>query len=119
MAGTLPLLTALPFVVLLLAIALAPLIAPHWWHHNRNKAIVCAIISLPVLAYLGLALGADGRHLLAEKAHEYIGFIVVIGALFVISGGIHVQGSLTGTPLVNTGLLGAGAVLANLIGTTG
>src|SRR5713101_2001702 len=82
--ASLPLITALPFVVLLLVIALTPLAAPGWWHQNRNKA-----------------------------------FIVVIGALFVVTGGIHIQGSLAGTPLVNTGMLGLGAVLANLLGTTG
>jgi len=116
---TLPLATALPFVVLLLAIALAPLLAPRWWHHNRNKALVAGIVALPVLVYFGFGLGLEGRHVLAEKAHEYAGFIVVIAALYVISGGIHIQGSLAGTPLVNTGMLGIGAVLANLAGTTG
>jgi Na+/H+ antiporter NhaD/arsenite permease-like protein len=115
----LPLVTALPFVVLLLVIALAPLLAPPQWHTNRNRAIIAAIISLPILLYLGVALGPEGRHVLAEKIHEYLGFIVVIGALFVISGGIHLQGSLSGTPLVNTGMLAIGAVLANLTGTTG
>jgi Na+/H+ antiporter NhaD/arsenite permease-like protein len=115
----LPLATALPFVVLLVTIALAPLLAPRWWHSNRNKALVAAVVSLPVLVYLGFGLGLEGRHLLAEKAYEYAGFIVVIAALFVVSGGIHIQGSLSGTPLVNTGMLGIGAVLANLTGTTG
>ena len=110
-----PLATALPFVVLLLAIALAPLLAPRWWHHNRNKALIAFVVAAPVLVYLGL----KAPHLLAEKVNEYVGFIVVIGALFVISGGIHIQGSLAGTPLVNTGVLGIGAVLANLTGTTG
>ena len=120
MLGTdLPLATALPFVVLLLVIALAPLLAPRWWHHNHNKALVAALVSLPVLVYVGGGMGDEGRHLLAEKAYEYAGFIVVIAALFVISGGIHIQGSLAGTPLVNTSLLGIGAVLANLTGTTG
>jgi Na+/H+ antiporter NhaD/arsenite permease-like protein len=120
MLGThIPLISALPFVLLLLAIALAPLIAPQWWHSNRNKTLVAAVVSLPTLVYLGLTLGDWGRMLLAEKAMEYVGFIVVIGALFVISGGIFIQGSLSGTPLVNTGVLGIGAVLANLVGTTG
>jgi Na+/H+ antiporter NhaD/arsenite permease-like protein len=120
MFGTqLPLISALPFVLLLLAIALAPLIAPQWWHANRNKTLVASVVSLPILVYLGLALGDWGKMLLAEKAIEYVGFIVVIGALFVISGGIVIQGSLSGTPLVNTGVLGIGAVLANLVGTTG
>src|SRR5204862_4952474 len=115
LAGELPLVTALPFVALLLAIALAPLAAPHWWHHNRNKALVALLVSAPILVYLGI----HAPELLHEKFHEYIGFIVVIGALFVVTGGIHIQGSLAGTPLVNTGMLGIGAVLANLLGTTG
>src|SRR5204863_9706731 len=53
------------------------------------------------------------------RFHEYQSFIVVIAALYVIAGGIHIEGSLAGTPLVNTGVLGLGAVLANLLGTTG
>ncbi|HYU28929.1 MAG TPA: sodium:proton antiporter [Gemmatimonadales bacterium] len=115
MAALLTLATALPFVVLLLAIALAPLVTPQWWHHNRNKAIVVFVVSVPILIYLGIA----APQVLIEKLHEYFGFIVVIGALFVITGGVHIQGSFSGTPLVNTGMLGLGAVLANLLGTTG
>src|SRR6266699_3396655 len=111
----LPLVTALPFVALLLVIALAPLAAPGWWHQNRNKALVVVFVSAPILVYLGI----HAPELLHEKFHEYIGFIVVIGALFVVTGGIHIQGSLAGTPLVNTGMLCIGAVLANLLGTTG
>jgi len=94
---------------------LAPLAAPRWWHSNRNKALVALLVSAPILVYLGI----HAPELLHEKFHEYLGFIVVIGALFVVTGGIHVQGSLAGTPLVNTGMLGLGAVLANLLGTTG
>jgi len=119
LGAQLPLASALPFVALLAAIALLPLVAPRWWHPNHNKTILAVAVSLPVLWHLGIALGDPGRAVLAEKLHEYVGFIVVIGALFVISGGIHVQGSLSGTPLVNTGMLGLGAVLANLLGTTG
>jgi Na+/H+ antiporter NhaD/arsenite permease-like protein len=66
-----------------------------------------------------MGMGETGRAVLGERAHEYFGFIVVIGALFVITGGIHIEGSLSGTPLVNTGVLGLGAVLANIVGTTG
>src|SRR6267378_81516 len=113
----LPLLTVLPFVAVLLVIALAPLVLPRWWHHNTNKALVAFLISIPVLVYLGRT--EIGRLLLLEKAHEYIGFIVVIGALFMITGGIHIEGSLAGTPLVNTAVLAIGAVLSNLLGTTG
>ena len=111
----LPLITALPFVALLLVIAFAPLAVPAWWHHNRNKALVALVIAAPILLYLG----RTAPELLQEKTQEYLGFIVVIGALYVIAGGIHIQGSLAGTPAVNTGVLGLGAVLANLLGTTG
>ena len=119
LGAQLPLVTALPFVALLLAIALLPLVAPHWWHQNRNKALVAAALSLPIVVYFWFDLGEPGRQALHEKFHEYLSFIVVIGALFVITGGIHIQGSLAGTPLVNTGVLGIGAVLANVLGTTG
>ena len=119
LGAQLPLASALPFVALLAAIAVFPLVAPRWWHPNGNKAIVAVAVSLPVLWQLGIAFGEPGRAVLAEMIHDYVGFIVVIGALFVITGGIHIQGSLSGTPLVNTGMLGLGAVLANLLGTTG
>jgi len=115
LGSALPLVTPLPFVALLLVIALAPLAVPTWWHHNRNKALVALVISAPILVYLGI----NAPELLREKFHEYVSFIVVIGALFVITGGIHIEGSLAGTPLINTGVLGLGALLANLLGTTG
>ncbi|HKA60215.1 MAG TPA: sodium:proton antiporter, partial [Gemmatimonadales bacterium] len=110
-----PILTAVPFIALLLGIAVLPLVAPRWWHHNRNKALLTALLSIPIVIYLGL----HHQSLLTEKAHEYFSFIVFIGALYVITGGIHIRGSLAGTPLVNTGVLGVGAVLANVLGTTG
>lgn len=119
LGAQLALTSVLPFVVLLLAIAVAPLATPRWWHPNRNKALVVALVALPVLLQLGIAGGDAGRAVLAEKAHEYLSFIVVIAALYVIAGGIHIDGSLSGTPLVNTGVLGFGAVVANLVGTTG
>src|SRR5512144_680231 len=115
----LPLLSLLPFAALLAGIAVIPLFAPHWWHSNRNKAIVALLASLPVLWLMGIHLGEPGRTVLADKLADYFAFIVVIGALFAITGGIHIQGSFSGTPLVNTAMLGIGAVLANLLGTTG
>lgn len=115
----LPLISVLPFAALLAGIAVIPLFAPHWWHSNRNKALVALLASLPVLWHLGITLGEPGRAVLSDKLADYFAFIVVIGALFAITGGIHIQGSLSGTPLVNTALLGIGAVLANVLGTTG
>ena len=71
--------------------------------------------SLPVLAVV--LPGAS--HLLLESLEDYFSFIVLLGALFIISGGIYIKGEFAGTPLVNTGFLAVGAILANLIGTTG
>jgi Na+/H+ antiporter NhaD/arsenite permease-like protein len=119
LGAQMPLVSVLPFATLLLAIAVLPLVCPHWWEKNRNKAIVVAILAVPLASYLALAWGEEGQHELLEKGEEYLSFMVLLGALFIISGGIYVQGSLSGTPLVNTGVLALGAVMANLIGTTG
>lgn len=110
-----PLWSLLPFVLMLLSIAILPMATPSFWSSNRNKTILSLIISIPVLV---LVLQAQPR-LLMHSMLDYASFIILLGALFVISGGIHIRGAWAGTPLVNTGYLAAGAVLANLIGTTG
>jgi Na+/H+ antiporter NhaD/arsenite permease-like protein len=100
---------------MLLCIAVLPLAAPRFWERNRNKALVSLVLGAPVALWIGaLDLGA-----LAHAAHEYVAFIVLLGALYSISGGIVVRGTLAGTPGLNAVLLGLGAVLASLIGTTG
>jgi Na+/H+ antiporter NhaD/arsenite permease-like protein len=111
--------SVVPFVSLLLAIAILPLVAGHFWERNRNKALVAAIASAPVIAYLLIGFGAHGAHELLEKAREYTSFILLLAALYVVTGGIHVRGSLSGTPLLNTAAIGLGMLLASLIGTTG
>jgi Na+/H+ antiporter NhaD/arsenite permease-like protein len=111
----LPLWSVVPFGMLLLCIAVLPLVAGHFWEHNRNKALLSFLVGAPVaiwIAYLDPMV-------LAHTAHEYAAFIILLGALFVISGGIVVRGTLAGTPGLNVALLGIGAVLASLIGTTG
>jgi Na+/H+ antiporter NhaD/arsenite permease-like protein len=115
----LPIWTVLPFVLLLLSIAVLPLVLPHFWESNRNKGVVAGALALPVAAYLVAAHGAAGVHELEEKAKEYVSFIVLLASLFVVTGGIYVRGSLAGTPLVNTAVLGLGALIASWIGTTG
>jgi Na+/H+ antiporter NhaD/arsenite permease-like protein len=111
--------TLLPFIGMLLSIAVLPLLAHHWWENNRNRGIVAAIFGLPIGIYLVVAFGAAGGEELIHKAKEYISFIVLLLALFAITGGIYVRGSLSGTPLVNTAIMAIGAVLASIIGTTG
>ena len=114
----LPYWTVGPFVVILLAIALIPLIHGHWWESNLNKSVVTTLCSLPILAYL-IWIGPLGMEVLAEILHDYYAFIILLVALFTISGGIHLEGDLKASPIINTGFLGLGAVLASFIGTTG
>ncbi len=105
----------LPFVALLLAIALGPLLFPKAWPHHY-AAIVCALGAI-TLAYYLFGLHASARIL--HVAHDYAGFIALIGSLFVVSGGIHITVKGEATPAVNVLFLLLGALAANLLGTTG
>ena len=119
LGARLPLLSLAPFALLLLSIAVLPLAAPHWWESNRNKGLVSAALALPFAGWLVLTHGAAGAHEIHHAVLDYISFMALLGSLFLISGGVVVRGSLAGTPLANSALLTIGAVLANLIGTTG
>jgi Na+/H+ antiporter NhaD/arsenite permease-like protein len=112
---TFPLWSILPFICLLASIAIIPLVFGKWWDKNSNKLLLSLGVSIPTLAVL--LPGATS--LLAHSMADYFSFIVLLGSLFVISGGIYIKGQFSGTPLVNTGFLASGAILANLIGTTG
>ncbi|HLZ52923.1 MAG TPA: sodium:proton antiporter [Verrucomicrobiae bacterium] len=105
----------LPFVLLLGAIALAPLLVPAWWlrHYSRVALGLGAV----TLGYYLLILQAPGRVL--HVAHDYLSFILLVGSLFVVSGGIHIKVKGEATPLANVLFLFIGALLANLLGTTG
>jgi Na+/H+ antiporter NhaD/arsenite permease-like protein len=105
----------LPFALLLGAMALAPLLAPNWWSRHQPK--VALGLGAMTLGYYLLGLNADERVL--DMAREYISFIALIGSLFVISGGIHIVVKGKATPLANVVFLLVGAVLANVLGTTG
>jgi len=110
-----PIWSILPFILLLLSIAVIPLITPRWWARNTNKLFLSLVASIPVLTIVV----PSAPDLLLDSIKDYISFIVLLGALFVISGGIYIKGEMAGTPLVNTWVLAIGAILANLIGTTG
>ncbi len=113
-----PLVACIPFALLLLSIAVLPLTAHHWWESNRNKLLVSIVLGVPTALFLWFFVD-HGSIKLIHAGQEYVGFIALLGSLYVISGGILVSGSLAGTPLSNTLLLLIGAVLANFIGTTG
>ncbi|MBI2341018.1 MAG: sodium:proton antiporter [Deltaproteobacteria bacterium] len=104
-----------PFVLMLLGIAILPLALPHFWEKNLNKALVALGIALPTAVYLI----AHDPHALLHTGLEYFSFISLLAALFVVSGGIALDGDLRATPTVNTAFLAIGAVLASIIGTTG
>jgi Na+/H+ antiporter NhaD/arsenite permease-like protein len=114
----LPLMSALPFVGMLLSIAVFPLVAPKFWHDNFGKVSMfwAVVISVPfVVAYGGAAL----YELLHIIIADYVPFLILLGSLYTVSGGILLRGSLRGTPAVNTGMLALGTVLASWMGTTG
>ena len=113
------LLWALPFAGLLLCIATGPLLYAHFWEHHYGKiaAAWAALVVLPLMFAFGL--GAAVQSVLHTILLEYLSFIILLFALFTISGGILLQGNIHGTPLVNGGLLLIGAVLASFVGTTG
>ena len=112
---TFPLWSVIPFIAMLASIAIIPLTFDSWWSKNGNKLALSVGFSLPVVALVV----PRAPHLLEESALDYVSFIVLLGSLYVISGGIFIKGQFAGTPLVNTGFLAAGALLANVIGTTG
>ncbi len=114
----LPLWSCIPFACMLLSIALFPLLAPKFWHHHFGKisAFWSVSLGLPFLiAYKGAAMYEILHIVLAD----YVPFIILLWALFTISGGILLRGTLRGTPAVNTLIILIGTVLASWMGTTG
>ena len=113
------LLWALPFAGILLCIATGPLLYAHFWEHHYGKisALWAALVIVPMALAFGLPTAAEA------VAHtmllEYISFIILLFALFTISGGILISGNIHGTPAMNAILLAIGMVLASVVGTTG
>jgi len=105
----------LPFALLLGAMALAPVIAPGWW--RRHYAKVALGLGAVTAGWYAFAL--HDWHSLGGAAHEYFSFIALIGSLFVVSGGIHIGVKGGATPLANVVFLLIGAIIANVLGTTG
>lgn len=106
---------ALPFVFLLIAIAVLPLVQKHWWEKNF-PLVSFSLAAVVTFHYFFLA---QNTQILLHTAHEYFSFICLIGALFVVAGGIHINVKGEATPFFNSVFLLVGAVLANVLGTTG
>ena len=117
--GDLSILWVVPFAGILLSIAIFPLVASDFWHHNFGKisAFWATLFILPFMLSQGWQIT------LYEVLHvgllEYIPFIILLLALFTISGGVQLTGSLVGTPIINTAIILVGTLLASWMGTTG
>jgi Na+/H+ antiporter NhaD/arsenite permease-like protein len=110
---------AIPFAGLLLSIAILPLAAPHFWHHHYGKVAAgwAAGFVLPFAAFYGVELATfEFLHVILL---DYVPFIVLLFALYTISGGVYLKGHIHGTPWTNTGLLAGGTAIASIAGTTG
>ncbi len=109
----------IPFVCMLLSIAIGPLALPHFWHHHFGKVAVFwgAAFLLPFALSYGFSLAF--YNFLHAMLLEYMPFIILLFALFTVAGGIRLKGTLVGTPVVNSAILLIGAALASWMGTTG
>jgi Na+/H+ antiporter NhaD/arsenite permease-like protein len=104
---------------MLLSIAIMPLTIPHFWHHNYGKVAVfwAAVTLIPMWLFYGFGIMSfEFVHIILA---DYIPFILLLFALFTVSGGICLKGDLVGTPQVNTAIIALGTVLASWMGTTG
>ena len=118
LGAVLPLWSIIPFIGILLSIALFPLLAPHFWHNHFGK--VSAFWGLVVAAPFLLAFKGEALHeILHIYISDYVPFIILLWSLYTVAGGILLKGKLRGTPPVNTGMLAVGTFLASWIGTTG
>jgi Na+/H+ antiporter NhaD/arsenite permease-like protein len=121
-APALPVWSAAPFALLLLCIAVLPLVAHHWWENNRNRIVVSfgfAVVAGVYLVAMGPATGGETVRRLNHELAEYASFIILLASLYTVAGGIALTGDVRPRPLTNALILALGAVLSNLIGTTG
>ncbi|TPJ82517.1 sodium:proton antiporter [Mesorhizobium sp. B2-6-2] len=117
--AAMPLWWGLPFAGLLLSIATGPLLFPHAWEHHYGKIAAAWAMLAVVPLTIAFGLPSAGEAVLHTLLTEYLSFIILLFALYTISGGILLAGNIHGTPLTNAGLLLIGALLASVIGTTG
>ena len=109
----------LPFAGMLLSIALFPLLASRFWHHHYGKVALFWALAFVVPFALTHGTSLVAHEVVHAALLEYIPFIILLFALFTVSGGILVVGNIHGSPATNTAILAFGTVIASLIGTTG
>src|SRR5208282_5807915 len=101
----------LPFGLLLAAIALGPLLFAQWWSRNYGKTVFA--LGAVTVGYYLLFLPSSAALTVARTAHDYMGFIALVGSLYVVSGSIHISANDGATPLTNVLFLLVRASLAN------
>lgn len=109
----------IPFACILLSVALFPIFAPTFWHHHFGKVIAAWTLAflIPFTVVFGAGISIETvAHAMLE---EYIPFILLLLALYTVSGGILIWGNLNGSPKLNTTILALGTFLASIMGTTG
>jgi Na+/H+ antiporter NhaD/arsenite permease-like protein len=107
----------LPFGLLLACMAVLPLHWPNWWERNyANIALCCAAVTV---GYYLFVLPPEARQTIQHTARDYVGFITLIGSLYIVSGGIHLRAGSDGTPMGNVLFLALGGLASNVLGTTG
>ena len=108
-----------PFVGMLMSIALLPLLAPHFWHQHFGKVTAGWAVAFMLPFALVFGMGAAAANLVHALLAVYLPFVILLTALYTVAGGIYVRGNLRGSPGLNTAILAIGAVLASFMGTTG
>ncbi|KND61765.1 putative transmembrane protein [Candidatus Burkholderia verschuerenii] len=109
----------IPFVGILLSIAVFPLVAGKFWHHHYGKVAALWAIAFLVPFAVAFGVGTAGGVLVHALLEEYVPFIVLLASLYTVAGGICVRGNLHGSARLNTGLIALGTALASIMGTTG
>ena len=117
--ASLSLVWSLPFAGLLLSIALLPLLARHFWEHHFGKVAAFWVLAFLVPCAIVFGIATTTLETLHALLLDYLPFIILLFALFVVAGGIRVSGNLVGTPATNTAMLTLGTLSASLVGTTG
>ena len=117
--SSISLLWIIPFIGILLSIAIFPIINPNYWHHNYGK--ISAFWGISFILFFMIYFGVNPLkfYLVEVYLKEFLPFIVILIALFTISGGVLISGNLKGTPQLNTSILFIGTILASWMGTTG
>jgi Na+/H+ antiporter NhaD/arsenite permease-like protein len=106
-----------PFILMLFSIAFFPTHLNKFWNKNINKLIVAVVLGIPVAVFL--IWNGLGIKLFDTMVFDYLPFLILLGSLFVVTGGIYITGDIEAKPLVNTLFLGIGAIMASFMGTTG